>query len=216
MKLVVLALAASAKAKPRADPERAECEGGYQGPWLRLRGGLIRDIDDLRLREFFHALDPGFTPDPGLLRAAVRRVIWHVEVLVDPDRTRLNTQGDLQAAIGIVGPDRPAEAELAAVDALDHFIDRVIGEHGDDRPELLLADKRGIVGKIADDRRLNEIALSRQRASACDHPALTARAFDEAEHLFVLQPVLDRPDLSSLIETVIDHSLACQVAEFIT
>src|SRR5271163_4926609 len=90
-----------------------------------------------------------------------------------------------------------------------------IPQHRQDWAELLLLDQPRVIGNIAYDCRLYEVALTIEGFAASDNVAVLPRVFKEALYLLELGLVLEWSHLGSLLDPVVDDDLASQPPQFV-
>src|SRR6516225_3112366 len=156
---------------------------------------LFRRVDDRRLGELLKALLAQFGPDTGLLRAGVRSVWSEIEMLVHPDRAGIDPGRHLERSVAVRRPNRAAQAEVRVVGTFDHFVDVGVAQHRQHRAELFLAHQSGVIGDVADDGWLDEIALPLEHTAAGNNLAALPGILQETLDLFELRLVLDRAHL---------------------
>src|SRR5262249_34667447 len=84
------------------------------------------------------------------------------------------------------------------------------------RPELLLANERGVVGDVADDRWTDEEALPVDGLAASDDLAVSPCVLKERLYLLELRIVLNRAHLRVFLETITDDGRLCEPTQLIT
>src|SRR5438093_13511405 len=117
-----------------------------------------RRVHHLQLAEL---LDPPLAvlaAEPAPLDAAERDLGAHVHVLVDPGGAALEALCDLLAARDVVGPHRAAEAVVRAVRLRERVVEVAVGDYGEGRAELLLADQAHALADVGHDGRRVEVA----------------------------------------------------------
>ena len=148
-------------------------------------------VDDLKLGKFRQPLLGKLRADPGLFGAAERNVRGHIEMLVDPDGTRLDLARDLVRPLRIRRPDRRAKPVGGGVGAADRVIVVGILDDRQYRPELLLVDQLRAFLNFAHDGRLDKISGPVHR--------LATRVYSEyAWHSLFIQNLLIEPKAEEL------------------
>src|SRR5271156_6343102 len=128
------------------------CSGGL------FAASAAGDGDGLQLRERDHAPTTALDPDTAPLQPA-EGLARHGRLMgVHPDTSGVNVPGDAGTALRVICPDRGAEAEVGGVGSCECVAEIVVANDRERRPELLLVDEPGTVGKADDYRRLEEIA----------------------------------------------------------
>ena len=88
-------------------------------------------------------------------------------------------------------------------------------QYRQDRAELLLAHQPGTVGDIADDGRLDEVALTLEHPAACDNRTVLPSVFEEPLDPLELRLVLDRSHLRARLQPVADDRLPREPAQLV-
>src|SRR5262245_32822666 len=87
-------------------------------------------------------------------------------MLVHPDHAGVDPRRYGECPLPVRRPDRAAQAELRVVGTRYRVVDVGVAQHRQYRSELLLADQPGTVGDVADNGRLDEVALAFKHAAA--------------------------------------------------
>jgi hypothetical protein len=145
----------------------------------------------------------------------LKRIMRDAPSLEDVMKERTDGEASARSALEILRPDTAAEPELRIVRARDGVFDLGIAQHRQNWAELLLPDQSRIVTDVANNRRLDEIALALQNIAARNDNAVLFGILQEALHSLEMRLILQRPYLGSGLGAVIDDSRAGQPPEFL-
>src|SRR5215471_15893220 len=195
---------ASRNARARA---RNAAVGSSRAPSSVTRGRH----DGLQLDVVSQPLDAELTADARRLVAAERCHEVH-RVLVHAVRAGADAPGDLETTVDVVRPHRAGEAVLAVVGEADGVLGIVVRDHGEHRPEDLLARDAHRVVDAREHRGLHVPALLETgRPTVAAHRDLGA--FLLAQRDVLLDPLLlafrhQRADLGRIVLWVTDRERA--------
>ena len=96
--------------------------------------------------------------DTAPLQPAERLARYARLVGVHPHGPGVDVPGNIGSPAGVVRPDRRAQAEVGVIGSRYCVIEVVVADDWEGRPELLLVDQPGAVGKANDECGLEEIA----------------------------------------------------------
>src|SRR5258707_1834664 len=131
------------------------------------------------------------------------------------DRPGIDPGRHVERAVAVRRPDRAAQAEFRVVGTCDHLVEIGIAQHRQHRAELLLANQPGVVGDVAHDGRLDEIAVALEHPAAGNDLAVLPGVLQEPFHLLELRLVLDRADLRAWLQPVADDRLSREPAQLV-
>src|SRR5262249_41172624 len=125
---------------------------------MRARRASKDDLDRLFFGVAQQLLQAAFLADAGILQAAIGRTLEVVADPIDPDAAGLHPARRVDRALDVLGPHRRREPIFERVGKLDDRVLVAPGEHGDYRPENLLARDLHLRMNVAEHRRLDPVA----------------------------------------------------------
>src|SRR5919106_4908978 len=165
------------------------------------------DPHALLLQVLADRAEPALAPDARALVAAERRHVAHRPVGVDPHGAGLEALGHGERPFDALGPDAGREAVDGAVGDLESLLVVVERHDREDWAEHLLVGDPHLWRDLGEDRGLDEPPLAAFRAAR--RPAaegadrtLALGDVDVLQHLLVLRPGGDRPDLGGVVEGI--------------
>src|SRR5262249_4820272 len=216
----------------RSRPSCSHLTGTSRSPSCRTSAGTSRflpstgtssrtrlpksNIDDGRLGERLEPLLAQFSAHARLLRAEKRDVRPDIEMLVHPDHAGVDPGRHLKRALAVRRPDRASQAVVRVVGPCDRVVNVGKAHYREHRAELLLANKPGVVGDVADDGRPDEIARSVDWLAASDDLAVPPCVLEERLNLLELHMVLNRAHLCVFLETIADDGRLCEPTQLVT
>jgi hypothetical protein len=163
----------------------------------------------VRVHELSDALDAHLAAHAAVVEAAERRALVEMgrAVRVDEGEAGAQPVGDGRGPLRVLRPDRRAQARPRVVGAGDRVLDVVEGQDRHGRPELLLGDDPGVLGRVEDERGAHEVAprdvgAVERLAELADLGARRARVLDQLLDVVALARAVQRAHRHALLEAV--------------
>ena len=108
-------------------------------------------MDGLELGEADQSPPATLDSDTAPLQPAERLARYARLVGVYPHSPGVNVPGNIGPAVGVIRPDRRAQAKVGVIGPRYCVIEVVVADDWEGRPELLLIDQPGSIGKPYDE-----------------------------------------------------------------